>query len=914
MKQRKSVSNLLPLMVTNLRIPQLHGELISRKVLMDRMALALSYPLTLVSAPPGFGKTTLLSQWVADRRNEKLRAHIAWVSLETDSDVVQFWRYIITALEGHQPWTAGSSLPLLDAPNPPLNSIIKQLINEIAALSDELVLILDDYHYASDPAIHSTLTFFINHLPSNMHLVLASRSSPPLPLARWRVNNQLYELREEELRFTPEEMAIFLNETKKLDLSPEEITALGVRTEGWIAGLQLVALSLKDSDDRSRHQFVFEFTGSQRYILDYLVEEVLHQQPERIRTFLLQTSVLDRLSVSLCNAVTGEKDGQATLEYLARAHLFTIPLDHEGHRYRYHHLFRDVLLHRLQQGQPDMVLELHRRAANWYTGAGQTDEAIRHACAAQAWEQAIELIESAISTAWNRGEIRKIINWLGKLPASDLDSHPTLSLYYSRALLLGGQMNAAEQRLLESEKVLRARLTDPPAMEDRLLLGTICAFRTTIAAVKGETAAAQGLGHEALSLLPPDHLDIRAHALNSLGVSYYYSGDMSEAAQTCSEARRLAKRVGNLYLAMAAALYQSNALICKGKLRQAGQVLEQALDLSKTPSLPVPSWIPAASVVCSSYGSLLYEWNRLEEAEQYLTEAIELGQRLAFGSALWSAYHTLGRIKLARGDQKGAESMMEQAQMYRLTYTVPLPVGLMDAEQAQASLALGQWEPAERWATELQSDRSPSPGFVREVEDMILARLYLLQDQPEAALTLLNRLRPGAETGERKGHLILILALTAVAQHARGDTQLAADTLYTALAIAEPEGYLRTFIDAGQPMAHLLYQTLESGILPHYVSRLLMLFPRDHEIKQPTPQADPINYRLTNEPLIEPLSARELEVLQWMASGASNEEIAQGLIIATATAKKHVSNIIRKFGVDNRTQAVARGRSLGLCQ
>jgi LuxR family maltose regulon positive regulatory protein len=914
MKQLKSPWELLPLMVTNLRIPELHGELISRKILMDRMDLALRFPLTLVSAPAGFGKTTLLSQWAADGRNEKLRDHIAWVGLESDSDVLQFWRYILTALERLQPWTAGSSLPLLDSSNPPINTIIKKLVNDIAALNDEFVLILDDYDHVNDPAIHTTLTFLINHLPPNMHLVLASRSSPPLPLARWRVNNQLYELREDELRFTPEEMAFFLNEIKRLDLSTQEITALGVRTEGWIAGLQLVALSLKDSDETTRRQFVFEFAGSQRYILDYLVEEVLQQQPEHIRTFLLQTSVLDRLSASLCNAVTGEQDGQIVLEHLARAHLFTIPLDHEQHWYRYHHLFRDMLRHRLQQRHPDIVFELHRRAAAWHAESGRTDDAVRHACYAQKWDRVIELIEPEISTAWNRGEIRKIINWLGQLPASHLDLHPTLSLYYSRALLLGGRMDAAEQRLLESEKVLRQRVTAEPKTEDRLLLWTICAFRTTIAAVTGETTAAQALGNEALSLLPPDQQDIRAHALNSLGVSYYYSGDMDRAAQACSEAVRLAQRVGNLYLAMAAASYQAHSLECEGQLRQAMKILEQALDLSKTPGVAVQSWIPAASATCASYGSLLYEWNQLEESEKYLTEAIELGQRLAFGSALWYAYHMLGRIRLAQGDQKNAETMVEQAQMYRLTYTVPLPERLMDAEQARASLALGQLELVERWATSLQSDRTDTPMFVQEVEDMTLARFYLLQNRPEAALTLLDRLRLSAESGGRIGHLIPTLALTAVAQHAQGDTPVATDTLQTALKMAEPEGYLRTFIDAGQPMAHLLYQTLELNVLPHYVSRLLTLFPRDHEIKHPDYQPNAISVRANTEPILEPLSERELEVLQWMATGASNEEIAQALIIATTTAKKHVSNIIRKFGVENRTQAVARGRSLGLCQ
>ena len=475
-------------------------------------------------------------------------------------------------------------------------------------------------------------------------------------------------------------------------------------------------------------------------------------------------------------------------------------------------------------------------------------------------------------------------------------------------------MDAAEQRLLESEKVLRERLTDEPKAQDRLLLGTICAFRTTIAAVTGETTAAQALGNEALRLLPPDQLDIRAHALTSLGVSYYYSGDMDRATQACSESVRLAQRVGNLYLAMAAASYQAHTLECRGQIRQAMQILEQALGLSKTPGLPVQSLIPAASAICASYRSLLYEWNQLDESEKYLTLAIELGQRLAFGSALWYAYHMLGRIKLAQGDQKRAEAMIEQTQMYQLTYTVPLPKRLMDAEHARASLALGQREFVERWATSLPSDRTDTPGFIQEVEDMALARFYLLQNRPEAALTLLDRLRLSAESGGRIGHLIPALALTAVAQHAQGDTQAALDTLQTALTIAEPEGYLRTFVDEGPSMAALLYQALAQDILPEYVRRLLAIFPAEDALPHSTRgQVAAPSAASAEMPLIERLSEREVEVLQLMASGASNQEIAESLVIAITTAKKHVSNIIRKLGADNRTQAAAKGRNLGLC-
>ena len=912
--RESQINHLPPLLIAHLRAPQLHVELIPRNVLMDRMDESLNFPVTLVSAPAGFGKTTLLSQWIAWAESQKREQRIAWVSLEKDCEPGQFWRYVMTALEGLQLGIDESAITFPDTPQAPTNTILRILVNEIAVLKEEIVLILDDYDRASDPAIHTSLTFFISHQPPNMHVIIAGRSYPPLPLARWRASNQFYELREDDLRFTADEIEIFFNELKGLNLSAEEITALGRRTEGWIAGLQLVALSLHGADDISRHRFVQDFTGSQRYILDYLVEEVLQGQPEKIRTFLLHTSVLDHLNASLCNAVTDQNDGQQVLEYLERSHLFTIPLDHDRRWYRYHNLFLDVLRHRLQQGQPEFVLELHRRAAAWYANAGQTDAAIRHACAAEEWSQAIALIEPAINKVWNRGEIRKIITWLGMLPAEHLDVHPSLSLYYSRALLLGGKMDAAKQRLQKSERALRARPIAELNSDDRLLLGTVCAFRTTIAAVTGETASALALGQESLSLLPVEKVDVRAHVTNSLGVNYYYLGAMEEADRTCNEAGNLARQAGNLYLVMVAASYRAKALICQARLNQAGRTLQNALDLGSNPGRPMRSWIPAASVVCSTFADLLYESNQLEESEYYATEAIELGQQLAFGSALWSAYHTLARIRLAQNDLKAAEMEIGNGRRYRLTCTVPLPVRLMDAEQARANIALGKLQAANDWETTIQIDAPRAIDFIQEVEDLTLVRLYLVRNQPELAQRVLDRLRPTAESSGRQGHLVETLILTALVHQALGQAEQAIETLYKALQIAEPEGYLRTFVDVGQPMAILLYQALTRGFFHEYVARLLALFPTK-DVNIPASSSDPkfIDARTHDESLIEPLSQRELEVLQLIANGATNEEIAEKLVIATTTAKKHVSNILHKLSADNRTQAVARGRNLGLC-
>ena len=447
-----------PILTTSLRIPQLHEGLITRPVLMEKMDQVLEFPLTLISAPAGFGKTTLLTQWISASQNANVQERAAWLSLENECDLRQFWTSIITALQEIQPEIGEAALASLDTAEPPVHAILRILINEISEVAKGFVLILEDFHHIDDPSIYATFTFFIDFLPTNMHLVITSRSQPPLSLARWRASNDLYELREGDLRFTAEESSAFFNQIKRLNLSPHELTALESRTEGWIAGLQLVALSMQDYDDESKRSFVSAFTGSQRYILDYLVEEVLQQQTGPIKTFLLRTSVLDRLSASLCNTVTGQNDGQAMLEYLEHDHLFIIPLDHERRWYRYHHLFKDVLYHQLTQTEPDAVLSLHRRAAEWFIRAGRMDEAIRHACASHEWDQALELIEPAIKPTWNRGEIRKIISWLGKLPDEYLNSHRRLYLYYLRALLHGGQMEATERRLQKVEASSRERL------------------------------------------------------------------------------------------------------------------------------------------------------------------------------------------------------------------------------------------------------------------------------------------------------------------------------------------------------------------------------------------------------------------------------------------------------------------------
>jgi LuxR family maltose regulon positive regulatory protein len=482
-------------------------------------------------------------------------------------------------------------------------------------------------------------------------------------------------------------------------------------------------------------------------------------------------------------------------------------------------------------------------------------------------------------------------------------------------LLHGGPMELAERRLQKVEASSGERLNPDASLEDRFLLGTILAIRTTIAAVSDEPASALELGNEALRLLPAENMEIRAYGINSLGVAHYYMGNMADAARSFAESREMAQKAGNVYSTVAAAVYEAEALVSQGRLKDAHQVIEHALNLSNPSAQTSRPRVAATGLAYAILGNLLYEWNRLDEAEQYLTEAIEMGQQLAYGSALWSAYHSLARIRLIHGDQEGAEMLIEQAQRYRMSYTVLLPARLMDAEQARADLALGRWEEAERWANTYRADQTGSARFVYEMEGVTRVRLYLRQSQPDQAQALLDELHSNVESGDRKGHLIEILALIALSQQAMGETHLTVETLHTALQMAEPEGYLRTFIDEGQPMAALLYQALAEGVMPDYISRLLAAFPADKMITASSP--DNLELPQASSPeahLIEPLSERELEVLQLMASGASNKEIAEAMTIAVTTAKKHVSNIIRKLGVGNRTQAVAKGRTLGLCE
>jgi LuxR family maltose regulon positive regulatory protein len=639
-----------PLLQTKLYIPPTRPELVPRPRLIERLNVGLNRKLTLVSAPAGYGKTTLLSEWVA-----QIRDQIAWLSLDKeDNDPVCFWAYVIAALQTvhTDPSTSSgqalsqNALQVLKAPQPPpVQSILTPLLNDIAALPDRVVLVLDDYHVISTQAIHDGIAFLLAHQPPQLHLVLSTRADPPLPIARLRGRGQLTELRADDLRFTADEAAAFLNTVMDLDLPPEDVKALAARTEGWIVGLQLAALSMQGRDDT--HEFITAFTGSHHYVLEYLTEEVLRRQPEPVQQFLLQTSILDRLCGPLCNAVTREGDGETTLASLQRANLFIIPLDEKHHWYRYHHLFSDLLGSHLKHEMPlERILELHRRASAWYEQNGAIDEAVKHALQAQDFERAAFLIEQAAGTILSRGSVTTLLRWSEALPEELVLARPGLRMYQGWAAFLSGQTALAGQILLDTKEALQAM---SPSPDREVFYGRLTALLATLATLHQDMPKAIEEGQEALAHLPEEDLIWRARATRALGAAYKLSGDTNKLIQMCNEAKSLALAAGSIFLAVDIISQLASAQFHQGRLRQAARSYRQILDLVEHPSR-----FPPAGLGYIGLADVSLEWNDLDAAGDYVNRGIDLCQQGGIGHNLLLAYGTKALVRQAQEDTEGA--------------------------------------------------------------------------------------------------------------------------------------------------------------------------------------------------------------------------------------------------------------------
>jgi LuxR family maltose regulon positive regulatory protein len=905
------------LVATKFHVPP--AGFVPRPRLLARLAQGIGRGLTVICTPAGFGKTTLLGEWA--RRS---RRPAAWLSLDGgDNDPARFWRYVAAALERVRPGIGERVAPLLGGEGPPpLEAVAVAVINQLTVPFDKgpVVLVLDDYHLVEAPAVHVSVAFLLERLPPGLRLVLAARADPPLPLARLRGRGQLAELRERDLRFTLAETAAFLREATGLDLPAASVATLQNRTEGWAAGVQLAALSLEGYADPAG--FVASFSGSNRYILDYLTEEVLARQPDQVVRFLLETSVLARLCGPLCDAVTGRTDSQQVLEQIERANLFLVPLDEVRGWWRYHHLFADLLRARLQQQQPERLPGLHRAAAAWHEAHGFADDAVRHALAAGEVAWAARLVEQHVESLLRRSEGATLGRWLSALPAESVGSRARLCLAQAVTAVVGSRVEAVEPLLAAAEHALAASGDEPhqPSIGRAWSIlanvpASIAFLRAELARLRGDAEQAVAFDQQALSHLVEDDWLLASEVARNLAVADWIRGRLGQAEHALAEVvseRRAWGGVG--YVAMRVGYDLGQVQRARGRLGAALATYRQGLETAGEAGRQLPH-LGMAHV---GLAEVLYERDELDAAHQHATQGVALCQQLAYTQPMATGLAVLARIRQAQGDPAGALEAIGQAQRIELSPQVvalhnPVPVW-----RARLLLARGEVAEAAQWTRERGLGVTDEPSYPREVEYLVLARVLLASHRPDQAAGLLERLHDLAVTQGRTGSVIEVRALQALALAASGDQLAGLRALAEALALAGPEGYVRVFVDEGAPMARLLGRLTAAqrtgqvaspgAVPPQYLDRLARAFqPGGPRAAAPTtPQLAGV------AGLVEPLSDRELQVLALLAAGRSNQQIAEQLVVVLDTVKKHVGHILDKLGAANRTQAVARARALGL--
>jgi len=883
---------LAPLLTTKIFIPPPRPGLVSRPRLIIYLneGLAAGRKLTLLSASAGFGKTTLLSEWIflnAESSNN-LNFRTAWFSLdEDDGDPFRFLGYLIAALQTIQPGLGQRALAALQTPQPPpVDGLLTGLLNEIASLTEKLILVLDDYHAIHPSEVDNLLVFLLDHLPPQMYLVIASREDPGLPLARLRARGQLTELRATDLRFTPVEAAEFLNRVMGLNLSSADVAALEARTEGWIAGLQLAALSMQGQTDTA--SFIKSFTGSHRFVLDYLMEEVQHRQPIHIQDFLLRTSILDRMCGPLCDAVLVNpfQPSTFTLESLERANLFLVPLDNERSWYRYHHLFGELLHKRLGQdltiGEID---ELHLRASEWYEANDLPFDAFRHAAAANDIDRVEGLIEHPAIGLHFRSVATSILEWLTSLPQAVLEAHPRLLVRSATLALVNGKTRGVDEKLLVAEAILQAPEEDA---QTRDLLGQVACARATLALTRYDSAAMMVQARHALELLSPENLPFRFTANWALSVAYLFQGERAAAARASQEAIAISEQSGDTFSRILATSTFGQAQELENQLPAAAETYRSVLAMFG--DYPQPN----AEEACLGLARIHYEWNDLEAAEMYGQRALQMARQFdrAIDRFILSEVF-LAQLKLARGDVSGAAAMLAQTE--QTTRQRNFILRLPDVAAAQV-------------LTLLKQGNDVSAAALAHQYDLFLcqARTHLAQGEPTAALAVLVPYRQQVEAKGWQDELLRVLVLQAVAFHQESAKDLARQTLSEALALAESGGFLRLFLDEGAKMRLLIADfRFSHGKSSHnllaYADKLLAAFSAPGQ-------------SVVRNQKSEILTSRELEILRLVADGLTNEQIANRLYLSRYTVKAHVRNIFAKLEAANRTQATARARDLGLMQ
>jgi LuxR family transcriptional regulator, maltose regulon positive regulatory protein len=908
-----------PLLETKLHVPRWRRNLVARSRLSERLSRGTESALTLVSAPAGFGKTTLLAEWLAvvaaDGRS------VAWLSLDQrDNDPALFWTYVVAALNTGAPGGSAAALSLLQPPEPPNEAGLVALLNDLDAIANDVVLVLDDYHVIDARDVQDGMAFLLEHLPPQIHLVIASRTDPPLPLARLRGRGELAEIRAADLRFTPSEAAAYLNEVMGLVLTAADVAALERRTEGWIAALQLAALSMQGREDTAA--FIDGFAGDDRYIVDFLAEEVLQRQPEHVQHFLLQTSILDRLSGPLCDAVTGQDGSKAKLTALERGNLFLVPLDDRRQWYRYHQLFADVLHARLLDEQPDDVPELHRRASGWYEQNDEPSEAIRHALAAQDFERAADLVELAIPAMRRSRQEAAVLGWLELLPDEVVRVRPVLSVGFAGALLAGGEYEGVEARLRDAERWLdgatgirlgsQAPAAEMVVVDDaefRRLPAEIELYRAAQTLVRGDGPGTVRHARRALELSPADEHLGRASAAALMGLAFWANGDLEAGHSGYSECMAGLRRAGHIADTFGCAIALADIRRTQGRLGEAMRTYEQALQRA---SQPGGSVLRGTADMYVGMSEIHRERDDLPAATQQLLRSQELGEHTGLPQNRHRWLVAMARIQEAEGDLNGALDLLNEAERFYVSDFFP-NVRPIPALRVRVRVAQGELGEALGWARERGLSVDDDLSYLREFEHITLARVLLARHAAERAerpvheaIRLLERLLRAAEAGQRTGSVIEILVLQALALQARDDVPAALASLQRALTLAEPEGYVRIFVDEGPPMASLLSAFMKQGaaakhgIAPSYVRRLLAAI---NKTEDSTP---------ATQGLIEPLSERELEVLRLLGTDLGGPEIARELVVSLNTVRTHTKNIYAKLGVNNRRAAVRRARELDL--
>jgi LuxR family maltose regulon positive regulatory protein len=890
------------LLRTKLYVPPVHPHLVPRPRLtaqLDR-GVQLGRRLALLSAPAGYGKTTLLAEWIAGAG-----LPVAWLSLDEDDNApARFWSYLIAALQTVHPDLGAAARASLDPSQsrpPPIEPLLTGLINELDRLPAHLLLVLDDYHAVTAPEVHRSVEFLLTHRPAPLHLVIATRADPPWPLARLRARGDLTELRLVDLVFTPDEIAAFLESTAGLRLPPDQLAALGARTEGWPAGLQLAALSLTGRDPRATADFIHSLAGSHRFILDYLLEEVLDRQPTPMRDFLLTTSILDRFAAPLCDAVTGRDDGLAILRQLEQANLFLIPLDDRRRWFRYHHLFAGLLRGHLRQTRPDRVPTLHHRASAWYERNGWVALALSHALAAGDLLRAERIVRENVLALMDRGELGTLAGRLEALPLDAVHSRPWLCLALAWTRVYTGPLDGVEPLLRAAEAAL-TDLAGPPA-EASHIRGHIATVRAYAAVLLDDRSRVASLARAALRDLPTSDLMTRGVALAVLATALRDAGDLGAAEETLLEAVAVSRGTRNNHVTVTNLCDLAEIQTARGALHRAAATCRQALELAHDRDRPNRRRLPIAGLACAFLSHVLREWNDLESALHYAEQGVILTGAWGWAEIMMRVHVALARARGAAGDTTGALEALAEARTAAAELGPDYSAGLA-ALEARIHLSAGDLAPAARWAAGYAATPGPADGplLPRFNRHLLWARILLAQGEVDRASDLLAWLLDQAEAAGVARLQILATIVQALVLQARGQGDAALAALASALSLAEPENYVRSFTTAGEPMGGLLRRAIAQGVAVPYATRLLAALHEDAARRVAVPSA----------PAIELLTRRELEVLRLLTTHLSGTEIARQLTISPNTVRTHIKNIYAKLDAHSRDEAVARAEELAL--